>query len=942
MGVTIARLENGLTIYVSTDRTKPEITTRILVRAGSRHDPADSTGLAHYLEHMLFKGTNKLGALDPAAEAKNLATIERLYAERFVEKDEGKRTALMAEIDRETQASAGLTVPREIDRVYAALGITRVNALTDKDFTVYVANVPSNHFEPWIKVEAERLQHPNFRQFLNELEAVYEESNRNQDDTERRMYEALLATVFPHHPYGSQLNGGSSEHLKNPAYAHMVEFFRRWYVPNNTAIILSGDIDAATAVPIIRAHFGNWEPRALPAELPGEIAPLRGRKQVEIFAEGEESVMLAWPTVAATHADFDALQLMNLVMSMPAGILQNDLILPQKVLGASTDIDNRVEAGVFVASASAKDGQSVEELERLLLASVAHLKEGRFADDDIDALIFNLAQVEKHRMEVNEGRAGWMVTAFCNREPWQRYANILERFRRIKKADVVRVANRYLTSDFVAVQRKRGKFTPQKIAKPNITPLPPSPERKSEFAREIAAMPTKPLEPQWVQEGVHYQRRKLPAGKLLASRNVRNDLFELSYQYEVGSRRHPLLCFAATLQTTSGAGDLDSKALQKRLFAMGASVSVDCGPDYFNIGVSGVDSKMVETLALLDQWFRKPRFDADDVAKLIDRELTARRQTMEDPRGVAGALAAYSSFGPQSGYLLAPPNATLLEATPAELAQLLADLPDHTHKTHYFGPRAVDDAAKVIGFGTRHRPLPRRPAFGYRQVNRDTIYFVSRDLAQAQVEVTFPFGRLTRKDQGAAKLLDEYLGGSTETVLYEIRERRSLAYSASAGVSWGSRPVDQGALTGFLASQPDKANQALERLVEILRKDKINPARLDDSKRAIEERYRGTRVDPRAVTGAVDSWDELGEKGDIRPRLRAEVKKLEPRDIEAFLRRLAKTPMVVSLTADEGRITRQDLGKVGKLVEPQLSELFNYGAFPKVKSDDAPSVSARK
>lgn len=307
MGVTIHQLDNGLTVYVSTDREHPRVAIQIVVRAGGRHDPADSTGLAHYLEHMLFKGSPRLGTLDGEGERAHLARIEALYDQLFVERDEGKRLALLGAIDQENQATARFVIPGEVDRIYSSIGARGLNAFTSPDSTRYVIEVPSNRLEHWARLDAERLLHPTFRLFPSELEAVYEEKNRAIDNPERRVHEASINALFPAHPYGSQLNIGSIEHLKNPAYRQMQDFYRRWYVPNNIAIVLAGDVDVARVLPIIRAQFGGWKAQPLPPLPPSQTPPVRGRVVREVVAAGEESVSLAWQAVPELHDDALAL-----------------------------------------------------------------------------------------------------------------------------------------------------------------------------------------------------------------------------------------------------------------------------------------------------------------------------------------------------------------------------------------------------------------------------------------------------------------------------------------------------------------------------------------------------------------------------------------------------------------------------------------------------------
>ena len=371
MAVTIHRLDNGLTVYISTDREQPKISAWIAVRAGGRHDPAHSTGLAHYLEHMLFKGTAKLGTPDPQAEQPHLDRIRELYRKLNAEQAADRRQALLAEIDRETQAGARWVIPNEMERLYTKLGASGMNAFTSQDSTQYMVDLPSNRLVQWASIESERLARPSFRLFLHELEAVYEEKNRALDSPERRGLEALMAMAWPEHPYGTQTTIGRAEHLRNPAYQDMVDYFQRWYVPNNMAIVLAGDIDAETALPVLREHFGRWSPRPLSPVIPAACRRSAGRQFQEIRAETSEAVLLGWQVPAAAHADVPALTMLDgLVGHGTAGLLQTRMVLPRHVTSAGTGLNTNREAGLWIVMGSARDGQSLPELERMLLQTV--------------------------------------------------------------------------------------------------------------------------------------------------------------------------------------------------------------------------------------------------------------------------------------------------------------------------------------------------------------------------------------------------------------------------------------------------------------------------------------------------------------------------------------------------------------------------------------------
>ncbi|MDP6052380.1 MAG: pitrilysin family protein, partial [Candidatus Latescibacteria bacterium] len=337
MNVHIYKLDSGLTVYLTENHETPRFYAEIVVRAGSKHDPAEATGLAHYLEHMLFKGNRNIGTLDYEKERVHLDRIVELYEQHYQETDPEKRAEIYEAINAESQLAGQYAIPNELDKIYSGMGATAVNAHTGHEETVYKVNMPSNRLEQWALIESDRFQEPVFRLFQPELEVVYEEKNRALDNKGRIINTTVMDKLFKVHPYGQQPTIGTVEHLKNPSLKHMYNFFETYYVPNNMAIFISGDIDISNTITLIDKHFSVWQSKPLPAEKTWVEAPLQGVERVEVQYLGEEYVMLAFRTVARGHPDAEALQLVDMVLdNATAGLINLNLNQRQKVRQAGS------------------------------------------------------------------------------------------------------------------------------------------------------------------------------------------------------------------------------------------------------------------------------------------------------------------------------------------------------------------------------------------------------------------------------------------------------------------------------------------------------------------------------------------------------------------------------------------------------------------------------
>ncbi len=935
MGVTVHRLSNGMTVYISTVRDKPRFSAWIGVRAGSRMDPPDSTGLAHYLEHMLFKGTDEYGTLDADKEAPHVERIRELYNDLRKTDDAAARTKILKEIDAQTQEIAKYAVPNEHSRMYGQMGVEGINAFTSYEQTVYIGDVPANRLEAWSAVEGERFSDPVFRLFYTELEAVYEEKNLSIDNPFRRVNEAMTSALFPAHPYGTQTTIGQVEHLKNPAYQDMSDYFDRWYVPNNMAIALSGDIDAKTALPVLESAFGHLRPKPLSPPHEGKVEPLSGRITRKVEANGEASVTLAWHAPPSAHEDVVALEAMDrLLDDARVGLLNVELELTQKVPSAGSYLSNLREAGWFVVRADARQGQSHEELEGMLLGVIQKLKKGEFTEADVTAVKLQQTVSEKRRLEFPSARTSRMMSAFIEHRQWADVVAHDELFQKVTRADVIRVANRYLTSDMVVVAKSKGQPEVPKLEKPNITPVKIDPSRKSEFAKKIEAMPATELSPQWVKEGEHYTRHALAAGDLIGAKNTRNDLFSVTYQLKRGYRKEKYLCYALELLELSGAGSQDAETLQKELYALGTRIYTSCSADYSGITLEGLDSQLEASLAVMDRWLADPSFDDQVVERLYRNTLSERRDGMDKDWMLTRALSDYARYGKRSAYLSRPSNRVLGKADPRKLRRLISTVLDHEHRVLYYGPREAKSVGAVVARGKRHNKTGDIPLRKFRRVQKPTIYFLHKEGAKANVRFTIPRGLLARDDRPTASLLSEYLSGNMSALVFqEIRESRGLAYSASSSYTMGTRPQDESGLAGFMSTQADKTPEAVRTFLGLLRSEDIQPERLLTAKAMSDQGFRSSRIDPRWINRWVVSWDERGEAGDPRPWEWQTMKELDVGDVSTFAKGFVDAPVIIAIVGDRDRVGLEALEKIGPVQEVSAEQLFGYGAFP---ADPAP------
>src|SRR5580700_3890942 len=333
-------LSNGLTVLLSVNHKEPRVAVRIAVRAGSNTDPVDHTGLAHYLEHLLFKGTDRYGSLDWAKEKPYLDKIDGLYEEYNSVKDPVARRRTYHRIDSVSGIASHYAIANEYDKLMADIGSQGTNAHTWVEETVYEEDIPAGAMDKFLAVQAERFRDPIFRLFHTELEAVYEEKNRGLDNDGSKMSEAMHYYLFPTHNYGQHTTIGTIEHLKNPSLKAIREYYHKFYVPNNMAIIMAGDLDPDVLIKKIDHSFAYMRPKPVQGYQHGPERDLMSPMVGMINGPSAESVRIGFRTPAADTRDAVVLDLISTILSNEkAGLLDLNLNKQQKLQGAQAELE---------------------------------------------------------------------------------------------------------------------------------------------------------------------------------------------------------------------------------------------------------------------------------------------------------------------------------------------------------------------------------------------------------------------------------------------------------------------------------------------------------------------------------------------------------------------------------------------------------------------------
>lgn len=928
--VHIYELDNGFTVYLSENHEKPEFYAEIAVRVGYKHDPPETTGLAHYLEHLLFKGTQQLGTADWEKEKSHIDRIETLYQERFAETDPAIRDSIYALINKESQLASQYAIPNEYDRLYQSMGSTYLNAHTWYEETVYKVGLPSNRLEQWAMVETERFRSPVYRLFQPELEIVYEEKNRAMDNKERIINEVVDKALFKVHPYGQQTGLGTVEHLKNPSLRNIHEFYEAYYVPANMAIIVAGDIQADKAIKVIDRHFGRLPKGDLPKPKTWDEPPFDGVERVEATYEGEEKVIIAFRTVPNHHPDAAAVTIADELLDNRRAGLMNRLVQRQEVREASASRMLLNDHGGEQFEGVPKKGQTLEEVEALLLAQIETLKKGDFDEELIDAIVNNEKKKKKSGMESNNERVATMRRSYIAYKNWDESVAELDRLSEVTKEDVVRVAKKHFGKNYVVGYRRDAPHAVPKIEKPRIDPIDIDVTKQSDFAKHVSSLGVTDIEPDFVEPSDYTVIDYAPGARLFYSRNPLNDLFVFRISVDLGFNQDNRIQFAQKLLDVSGTGDLSAEDLKAEWFKLATDFSFGTGDDTSWFSISGLDENFAESLALMRQIINKPKASKETLDEMIAIILANREDTKKNPRAIRHALALYNSFGAQSRYLRMLDNEKIQNFQVKELHGLARGLLGYMQTLFYVGSLPLDEVIESL---KSHHPIrnelkdpPPYLSMRIQSPEKDVLKVFHKEMAQSQVYVEFAGIEYDEIVVPDAQIFSEYFsGGMSGLVFQEIRESRALAYAVGAAYTYGQREGDQNAMWGGLGTQADKTREAVEAFLDLLDKMPVTQERFDSAKEALVNVYKNGKTSFREVLGAVRSWERLGLEPDPRRKRFETIKQADLGTLTSFHKAHIKgRPRLISVVGDTSKI---DVERLNKIATPELVSLEDIFIF---------------
>ena len=932
LNTMIYTLDNGLKVYMSINNDEPRIQTNIAINTGSKQDPSDATGLAHYLEHMLFKGTSQIGTINWKKESEEIKKISDLYEARRNSIDLDERQEIYAQIDSISSVAAKYAVANEYDKMISSLGAKGTNAYTSLERTVYINDIPSNELEKWLMIESERFSELVLRLFHTELETVYEEFNRSQDNDWRLAWYTMMKSLFKKHQYGTQTTIGTSEHLKNPSMEKIHTYFNEKYVPNNMAIILSGDINPEQTIKLVEQYFGHYKAKEIPSFPVLTEDTITSPEFINVTGSSSEWVDVGFRLPGIQSKDIYILPLLDdLLSNGKAGLIDLNLIKSQNILTGYSQHMIAKDYSVFRLHGEPREGQSLKEVEQLLLNQLEKIKNGDFDDWMLSAIIKNFKLDDQKRNESNSYRARKMTDAFIMNEDWQNVVNKNQKLSNVTKEDIIQFSNKYFNNNYVVVNKLHGEPNSVKVEKPEITNVPLNRDTSSAFASKFQSLESKRLKPvfnNYANDVKQFEiQDNIPAYYV---QNTTNEVFSLSYIIEMGKFSDKELALAVSYLEYLGTDKYSASEIEQEMFKLGLSYNVYVADKRIYVQLSGLEESIEEGIQLFEHILSNVKPNREIYDNMVLDIMRERTDNKLSKWSIAAGMRSYARYGPKSPFNHILSIQDLKSIDIDNLTNKIKQLMSFEHYIYYYGRKEISEIKSLLD-QYHNSPKEKRSIIApisFEELNntKNKVYFINYDMVQSEITMVSR-GDLYNPDLiPLGKLFNEYFGSGLSSIVFqEIRESKALAYSAR---SYFSTPIQRDQshyIIAYLGTQADKLNEAIDAIVDLMNDMPEANNQFEDARIAALKKIETSRTKRSQLFWNYLRAQELGHEYDINRDIYTSLQNLKLNDLKLFFDTYIKDRNYTFLViGDKDLIDHGSLKELGEYQELNLDEVFGY------------------
>ncbi len=925
-------LKNGLTVILSPTNKDPRIQCYVATKAGSKTDPSTNTGLAHYLEHMLFKGTDKFGSLDWAKEKPELDKIDALYEEYNHTTDAEQRKVIYHRIDSVSGVASKYAIANEYDKMMGSMGAQGTNAFTSFEQTVYTDDVPANAIDKYLKVQGERFRNPILRIFHTELEAVYEEKNRGLDADGNKVFEKLFAELFKNHNYGIQTTIGTIEHLKNPSLTEIRKYFNKYYVPNNMGVIMSGDFNPDEMIQKVEATFSYMLNKPVTKYTFEPEQPITAPIAAEVVGPDAESVTIGYRLPGNKDKDVLLADLVGQILTNgKAGLMDLNLIKKQKLLRASASAFTLIDYGILFMQGNPTQGQSLEDVKALMLGEIENLKKGNFDNNLITAIINNQKKNKILGTESYSSRASDLMDAFTSELDWKDQVAYTDQLSKLTKKDIVAFANKYFGDNYAFIYKRKGEDKSIiKVEKPPITPVETNRDEQSDFVKTVNNMPASVVKPVWLDYNKDLQQAKVGPAEVLYVQNKDNSIFRLRYRFDMGTWNNKKLSLAAQYLQFLGTNAMGTEEISKAFYQIACSFTISAGNEFTTVTIEGLQDNFNKAVTLFEDVLKNCKADENALNALKARITKSRTDAKANKAAIMSGLVAYARYGNKNPFNYTLSDDELKNATSEELVNALHSLNSYAHKILYYGPQPLAQlttALKAVHtIPATFNVAEEKMKFTTSDQIKNQVLFADYNMVQSEIRWVRNAAAYSADKEPVVDIFNNYFGGGMGALVFQtIRESKALAYSTFAFYAKPEKKEDPFYTLAYVGCQADKFNESIIAMNELLNDLPNVEENIKFARAGIKKDIETERITQDGIIFNYLAAQQKGLTSDIRKTTYTAVDKIGYNELKKFhTDYLANKPYTYCVVASDKKLPEEAMKKYGELKRLTLEEIFGY------------------
>ena len=691
---------------------------------------------------------------------------------------------------------------------------------------------------------------------------------------------------------------------------------------------MSGDFNPDVLIRKIDNAFSYMQNKVVPKYSFQQEDPITQPVFTEVTGPDAENVVIGFRLPGNKSKDILLADLVGQILANgKAGLMDLNLVKKQKLLRASAFAFTLIDHGVLYMSGAATQGQTLEEVQALMLGEIDNLKKGNFDNNLLTSIVNNQKKNTILASETYSSRASGLMDAFTNELDWKNEVSYVDNISKVTRKDIMDFANKYFNNNYLVIYKRKGEDKEiVKVEKPPITPVETNRNSQSDFVKRINAMPATSVKPVWIDYNRDLQKSAIGPAPILYVQNKDNPIFRLRYRYDMGTWNNKKLGIAAQYLQFLGTHKLSAENISKEFYKIACSFNVSAGNEFTTVTIEGLDENFNKAVDLFETLLSTCQPDEAALKSLKARTNKARTDAKANKGSIMNGLTSYARFGAKNPFNNVLSNDELDKMTTTELVDILHGMNNYSHKILYYGPKtlpALSASLKLIHpLSTSFKPSMSKVNFIPVNQTSNQVLFADYNMVQAETRWTRNNTLYDPAMEGIVAMYNNYFG---DLVFQTIRESKALAYSTFAFYATPEKKEDPYYTVAYVGSQSDKFNEAVIAMNELLNNLPEVKSNVETARQGIKKDIETQRI---VQDGIIFNYLDALQKGlteDLRKKKYTAIDKVGFKELKEFqTTSIGGKPYTYAVLASEKRIKMEDLSKYGAVKKLNLEEIFGY------------------